>query len=1322
MIEIGDPSGYIKEVDFYNEFQSELILPHSKRISWHINRTGVYFCKSDRYYCIMDFSRKRQREDEPEASKRQREEPATSNDQTNTEIDSADVALENITDHIHIEEAGSKIWKKFGLHSKCFSVKAFDLETLPFAIVPMALTLILQHVLDYVLEGVRPEEMVRVRIDSKSLNYPIWTPPIQRSQLTVRRWMAEVARVLNSYEEFSMDKHFEVLVQHTDIPRGSCVRDVPIILKKRLQRMKSVILITNADSICLARALVVGMAYADGDKQKCRRIRRGEKLQSKEAKALIKNAGLDEREYTIADVPFFQQALAEYQIIIVSVDHANSIVYSGPKQSKRIVLLHHDHHFDLLNSLPAFFQRNYWCYACNKGYNEKADHRCESICHSCLRNDCEADKGNVIECQDCHRKFFGSGCFTEHKVASTPTQKQRKSICQSVFKCQQCFRVVSNRNRKGVSQHQCGEVYCQTCKTHELPDSHKCFIKPHKVTEEDLEEHRNASFLYFDLETYVSENRELVPNLAVVQDDEGHEWIFPEEGTPFGGNVTDQLCSFLFNERHRDHYIIAHNFKGFDGYFILRWLLENGIVPKVIMNGGKILQLDVSEFNICFRDSFNYNPQSLAKWPATFGIRDIGKGTFPHRFNRKENWDKVLPFPEPEEYGFSCMNRKAKESFMSWYATEAKEKDYLFDFRKEIEEYCRMDVTVLRMCCQQFRRLFQEISNGLCPFVSAMTIAGVCNRYWKSFILKPQQIGLLPQRLHAKNRNQSEIAKKWLAWIEKEEECALESALNGSEHQIGPFFVDGYRADINHVYEFYGCWYHGCPQCEAPGTIHPFRNIPMSEIYNETLEREKYIRSQGYGVTTIWEHEFADQIKSDPELRSFVQKLSFIAPLDPRDAFYGGRTNAVKLFHQISGDETISYYDVNSEYPYVNKNKRYPVGHPTIITKDFKDIGNYFGIALCQVLPPGDLKLPVLPYRSGGKLTFPLCRTCVDKYQNTKCEHTDEERALTGAWCTPEINEAVKRGYMVEKIHEVWHFEQYEDRLFEEYINKFLKIKTEASGWPAHVHTEDEKHQYIQDFKQHEKVELDYDKITPNAGLRSLSKLCLNSFWGRLGMQENKLSTAYITEPEKFYDMLLSGKYHVHSWDMFSEDVVQLTYTKESGFVDRNPNTNVILAAFTTCWARLHLYKFMDMVGDRLLYFDTDSIFFVTKPGLVDPPTGCFLGDLTNELKPGQHIVQFISLGAKTYAYVTNDGDTVVKVKGFTLNGQTSEQINFSKMLEMLENRDTVDIQYPDILKRVKKDLTICSASMKKRFQVTYDKRRIVDSEYNTLPYGFKLL
>jgi DNA polymerase type B, organellar and viral len=181
-----------------------------------------------------------------------------------------------------------------------------------------------------------------------------------------------------------------------------------------------------------------------------------------------------------------------------------------------------------------------------------------------------------------------------------------------------------------------------------------------------------------------------------------------------------------------------------------------------------------------------------------------------------------------------------------------------------------------------------------------------------------------------------------------------------------------------------------------------------------------------------------------------------------------------------------------SEYPYVNKTKVYPVGHPTVIKRNFGDVRNYFGLIQCDILPPRDLELPVIPYRANGKLTFPLCRTCVETQQNAPCQHIDQQRVLTGVWCTPEIHAAIDRGYSIVRIHEVWHYARKKEQFWSSYIDVFLKIKQEASGWPVGVETDEEKDAYIQDYCEHEGIMLDKKKIAVNPGLRALAKLCMN--------------------------------------------------------------------------------------------------------------------------------------------------------------------------------------------------------------------------------------
>ena len=48
-----------------------------------------------------------------------------------------------------------------------------------------------------------------------------------------------------------------------------------------------------------------------------------------------------------------------------------------------------------------------------------------------------------------------------------------------------------------------------------------------------------------------------------------------------------------------------------------------------------------------------------------------------------------------------------------------------------------------------------------------------------------------------------------------------------------------------------------------------------------------------------------------------------------------------------------------------------------------------------------------------------------------------------------EVIKALEKGYTILEVKEVWHFEETTDPLFTEYINFFLQLKQESSGWPS---------------------------------------------------------------------------------------------------------------------------------------------------------------------------------------------------------------------------------------------------------------------------------
>ena len=192
------------------------------------------------------------------------------------------------------------------------------------------------------------------------------------------------------------------------------------------------------------------------------------------------------------------------------------------------------------------------------------------------------------------------------------------------------------------------------------------------------------------------------------------------------------------------------------------------------------------------------------------------------------------------------------------------------------------------------------------------------------------------------------------------------------------------------------------------------------------------------------------------------------------------------------------YVDFTSLYPWCNKETTTVVGHPEVITENFnEDISTYFGLIKCTVLPPRGLLHPVLPYRTPPKLTFPLCKACVDTLNQNPCHHSEQERAILGTWCHVELLKALEKGYRIQQLHEVWHFPQHTDELFKEYVDTFLKIKQEASGYPKGCETEEQKQVYVNEYYEHEGIQLEKEKIVRNPGLRALAKLMLNSFWGK---------------------------------------------------------------------------------------------------------------------------------------------------------------------------------------------------------------------------------
>ena len=639
---------------------------------------------------------------------------------------------------------------------------------------------------------------------------------------------------------------------------------------------------------------------------------------------------------------------------------------------------------------------------------------------------------------------------------------------------------------------------------------------------------------------------------------------------------------------------------------------------------------------------------------------------------------------------------------------------------------------------------------------------------------KSSPIALLPPQGYARRDFFSKQCIQWLHIFEKENPgVSVQSALspegekrvyycptlNQKQHyRLDGFYIDHLHRP--HALEFNGCYFHGCPHCYPNLRDRTMvGNKTLSRRYQDTLVKERRLRELGFQVHTMWSCEFEQRLSADLRWKYWASQIELQDPLDIRDCYYGGRTNAIVLDKVANA----KYFDFVSLYPTEMKKRCYPIGHPQRLAQNIPPpsrvpcyaaapltscplLGRqctgwhvqlpYFGVVKARLLPPRQLLHPVLPYRCNGKLMFPLCRTCAEQQHSGFCYCKDEQRSLIGTWCTPEVETALSVGYTLERVYEALVWKDTDDNLFADYINRFLRIKAQASGWPEGVDTDEEKEDYIEDFYRREGIRLVKEEVCKNPGLRTIAKLLLNALYGKFAQRVNMKKCKFVSSQIALYNLLTDSSKNVKDFHILTPNIMLIEYANAKEFQNVDPKTNVVISAFCSTYARLALWKVMHALGDRVLYHDTDSVIFTTtsSPFEWEPPVGECLGDLSDELtckklgcpgcETGHWIVEFVACGPKNYAYRLNTGQVISKVRGFSLTFKASQVINFHSMrwaLHAWKHRDQEAPKLATISRQFLRDkmaARVYTKQMSKQYNVVYDKRFVLD-DFSTLPFGF---
>ena len=143
---------------------------------------------------------------------------------------------------------------------------------------------------------------------------------------------------------------------------------------------------------------------------------------------------------------------------------------------------------------------------------------------------------------------------------------------------------------------------------------------------------------------------------------------------------------------------------------------------------------------------------------------------------------------------------------------------------------------------------------------------------------------------------------------------------------------------------------------------------------------------------------------------------------------------------------------------------------------------------------------------------------------------------------------------------------------------------------------------------------------------------------GEFGEKPNKTQTFRVTSPGELYAIVGHSGNKIHDIRICTDDIVEVDISKAVEEVIPSNKTNIFIVSFTS-WARLELYKYLELLKDQVLYFDTDSIIYLWREGLPDVETGPFWGQMKDETA-GVPIHEFVTGGPKNYSYMLKNGET----------------------------------------------------------------------------------
>ena len=239
-----------------------------------------------------------------------------------------------------------------------------------------------------------------------------------------------------------------------------------------------------------------------------------------------------------------------------------------------------------------------------------------------------------------------------------------------------------------------------------------------------------------------------------------------------------------------------------------------------------------------------------------------------------------------------------------------------------------------------------------------------------------------------------------------------------------------------------------------------------------------------------------------------------------------------------------------------------------------------------------------------------------------------------------------------------------------------------------------------------------------------LSKLMINSFYGRTGLSIKNEFSFFINSKKEFEEIIeFSENNNIEIENIEEINNIFLITVKLNSFsrkilenkfnyVRKERILNIAVASSIASKARVKLYKGFEEVfknNGRILYCDTDSIFAEFNTDVKDIK----MGEITWDSKKEDTIISdCVFISPKTYALKLEKKE-IIKIKGISRN-----YINFRGIKEKFYNREKFTAFNLKFMKY--RNFRIEYLNMNKEINLlAYDKRKFTEDLKSTTPYEF---